>query len=63
MIKIIDTKPHKSVVREVVCKHCGSTLEYTPSDIEQSYSTDYTGGRDYYNLIKCPSCSHEIGVE
>ena len=63
MIKIIDTKPHKSVVKEVVCKNCGSTLEYTPADIERSYSTDYTGGRDYYNFIKCPCCYKEVGVK
>lgn len=62
MIKIIDTKPHKSVVKEVVCKNCGSTLEYTPSDVKRDYSTDYTGDRDYYNYINCPSCSHKIVV-
>jgi DNA-directed RNA polymerase subunit RPC12/RpoP len=63
MIRIIDTKPHKSVVKEVVCKNCGSTLEYTPSDVQRSYTTDYTGGKDYYNFVKCPSCSHEIVVK
>lgn len=63
MIKIIDTNPHKSVVKEVVCKNCGSTLEYTPSDVQRSYTTDYTGDKDYYNFIKCPSCSHEIVVK
>jgi len=63
MIRIIKTEPDKSVTKEVICKNCGSTLEYTPSDVVRDYSTDYTGGRDYYNYIRCLSCSHEITVK
>lgn len=59
MINIIDTKQHKIVVKEVVCKNRGSTLEYTPIDVKR----DYTGERDYYNFIKCPSCSHKSVVK
>ena len=25
--------PHKSVVKECICRKCGCTLEYTPNDV------------------------------
>ena len=63
MVRIVKVEPHSSVVKEVVCRNCGVTLEYTPSDIKEDYSTDYTGGTDYYKYIKCPPCGHEVQVK
>jgi ribosomal protein S27E len=62
MIRVIKTEPDKSVTKEVICKNCGSTLEYTPSDVTQDYYTDYTGGKEYYHFIKCPTCHNEARV-
>jgi ribosomal protein S27E len=62
MIRIIKTAPDKTVTREVICRNCGSTLEYTPSDVVMDYYTDYTGGKDYYYFIKCPACTCEVKV-
>lgn len=61
-IRIIDTTPHKSVVKEVVCRNCGVTLEYTPADIQSVTVCDYRGDSDTYHHIKCPNCSHEQTV-
>lgn len=62
MVVIVNKDPHKSVVKEVICRKCGVTLSYVPIDIKESYSTDYTGGRDTYYFIKCPSCEHQVIV-
>lgn len=61
-IRVIKTEPHPSVVKQVICRNCGATLEYTPNDIKEDYSTDYTGGRDYYRYIPCPPCGHQVHV-
>lgn len=63
MVKVISTVPHQSVVKEVVCKNCGSTLEYVPKDVQQKIHYDYTGGADYFSVIECPVCNHQIGVK
>ena len=62
MIRIIDEVPSPEVVKRTVCRHCGVTIEYTPSDVEKDFSTDYTGGKDYYNFVRCPKCRSEIHV-
>lgn len=51
MVTVVDTKPHKSVVKEVVCRNCGATLEYTPNDVQSELHHDYGGGCDTYNFI------------
>jgi DNA-directed RNA polymerase subunit RPC12/RpoP len=63
MIRVIDDKPHPSIVKQVICRNCGSTLEYTPNDVTIDWSTDYTGSRDASNYINCPKCSKRIGVK
>jgi len=60
MVRIIKTEPDKSVVKEVICKNCGVTLEYTPKDKQVDYSTDYLGGRDHYSFICCPNCTDRV---
>jgi DNA-directed RNA polymerase subunit RPC12/RpoP len=62
MVKVISTVPHHSVVKEVVCRNCGSTLEYVPKDIKQEIHYDYTGGTDNFKFIECPTCTHKVGV-
>ena len=63
MVRIISAAPHPSVVREVICKHCGATLEYVPADIKEKTISDYTGGTDILYFIKCPSCGTNISVK
>lgn len=62
-IRIIDTQPHKSVVKEIVCRNCGVTLEYTPNDVKDYISHDYGGGSDTYYYIPCPSCNHKVSIK
>ena len=61
-IKIIDEKPHKSVLKKRVCDYCGVTLEYTPNDVKTATSYDYGGGSDDYEFIKCPKCKKILEV-
>jgi ribosomal protein S27E len=62
MIKVIDDKPHPTVVKQVVCRNCGVTLEYTPADVQSFVHYDYGGGSDTVLYIPCPKCSHEQHV-
>lgn len=62
VIKVIDDKPHKSVVKEAICSNCGVTLEYVPADIEERMVTDYTGDSDVIRFIRCPKCQHQHTV-
>ena len=62
MVTVVITVPHPSVIKEVVCRKCGSTLNYVPADIQQRTETDYGGGRDIVKFIKCPPCGNEIHV-
>lgn len=63
MVKIISTVPHSSVVKEVVCKNCGSTLSYVPMDIRQETHHDYGGGSDLFRYIQCPVCNNKVGAK
>jgi ribosomal protein S27E len=63
MVTVVKTEPHSSVVKEVICKNCGATLQYTPVDVKEDYSTDYTGGRDYFKYINCPPCGKKVTVK
>jgi ribosomal protein S27E len=62
MVTVVSREPHRSVVREVICRHCGSTLQYVPNDVKEDYTSDYTGGKDYYNYIQCPNCNKHVTV-
>ena len=61
-IQVVDKGPHKSVVKEVVCQHCGATLSYAPVDIHSRTVSDYGGGSDTLNTIHCPQCEHNQRV-
>lgn len=62
MVTVVSRVPAKEVVKQVVCRSCGCTLEYVPNDIKEDYDTDYTGSKDYYRYIKCPDCGHEVRI-
>lgn len=62
VIRVIDDKPHKSMVKEVICTHCGVTLEYTPVDVKENIVRDYTGDSDVIRYIQCPKCNHKQNV-
>lgn len=62
MVRVVNQAPHPSVVKEVICRNCGSTLEYTPRDIQKRTETDYTGGRDIVHFITCPPCGNQVTV-
>jgi hypothetical protein len=65
MVKLVDRGPHPSVIKEVVCKNCGATLSYTPNDIKERVTSDYTGSKDIDYYIKCPveECKKDIYVK
>jgi DNA-directed RNA polymerase subunit RPC12/RpoP len=63
MVTVVSTVPHPSVVKEVVCKNCGATLQYTPNDIKEGKSYDYTGSFDMVYSIKCPPCGNDVFVK
>jgi hypothetical protein len=62
MIKIIKEGPHQSVVKEVICKNCGCTLEYAPVDVKNYVHHDYGGGSDTVYHINCIKCNQQINV-
>lgn len=47
-------------VKEITCRNCSARLQYTPSEERRDYSTDYTGGKDYYSYILCPGCGGKV---
>lgn len=51
-----------SIKKQVTCRNCSSVLEYLPKDIIEDARTDYTGDKDVYNIITCPSCSKSVTV-
>lgn len=60
-IKIINKKPHESVVKRRVCSDCGITFTYTPIDrVLKNYSCCGSMESDFF--IKCPNCNSEMIV-
>jgi hypothetical protein len=50
MAKIVeDPKP-----RRVKCDECCATIEYMPEEVVVYNGTDYSGGPDGYERVKCP---------
>ena len=62
MIKVISDKPHPSVVKQIICKNCGATLEYVPQDLQEDHHTDYLGDTDYWKYVRCPKCDNKVVV-
>jgi RNase P subunit RPR2 len=61
-IKIIDIGPDASVVKKIICKHCGATLEYCPIDVV-SVEIKSDSDLDVTSWINCPNCGKMIRVE
>jgi predicted RNA-binding Zn-ribbon protein involved in translation (DUF1610 family) len=60
-MKVISTKPAKSVKKRKICEGCGSTIEYVPNDVITLWSgTDYGGGPDGATGFKCPTCNKNV---
>lgn len=49
-----------SAVKEITCQKCATRLQYTLSEERKDYSTDYTGSKDTYSYILCPSCGNQV---
>jgi DNA-directed RNA polymerase subunit RPC12/RpoP len=62
MVTVVSKQPHHSVVKETVCRNCGSVLQYVPRDIKQRTVSDYLGDRDIINYIECPECNEQVTV-
>jgi len=63
MVTVVSTAPHPSVVKEVICRNCGATLNYVPADVQERTESDYGGGRDIVKFIKCPPCGNQQTVK
>ena len=63
MVTVVNTVPHPSVIKEVVCRNCGATLSYVPADVKKEIHKDYGGGSDTIYYIRCPPCSHKVLVD
>lgn len=58
MVTVVSTVPHKSVVKEAICRECGATLSYVPKDIEVR-RVSHCGHVDTEYFIKCPACGND----
>jgi DNA-directed RNA polymerase subunit RPC12/RpoP len=63
MVRIVKVEPHPTVVKEVVCRSCGATLEYVPNDVKSNSYRDIDGGYDTDHHITCPNCSKQVKVK
>lgn len=63
MVTVVSKVPHQSVVKETVCRNCGSTLQYVPRDIKERTVSDYTGDREIVRYIDCPECNDRVTVK
>ena len=57
MVRVVSSIPDHSVVKQVVCRHCGITLEYVPNDVKEDHGKDYSGGAYQQEWVDCPQCS------
>lgn len=50
----------RQAVREIFCQHCGSLLEYSPSDVQEAWHEDYLGDGTWVPYIECPECEKHV---
>ena len=56
-VRVIKTDPAPEVVKQIVCRHCGATLEYVPNDVKSYHGTGIGGGPDGQEWVDCPNCN------
>jgi DNA-directed RNA polymerase subunit RPC12/RpoP len=60
-MKVINSEPDKSVVKTIICMHCGVTIEYVPNDIKVLWrATEIDGGIEVGMGFECPNCNKRI---
>lgn len=52
----------KVAVKHVACQHCGSELEYSPSDVQQGIQSQFEGPAVRISFIECPECRKHVKV-
>lgn len=40
--------------KKVKCRDCRATIGYLPEEVESHHGTDYGGGPDGWERVKCP---------
>lgn len=63
MVTVVSTVPHPSVIKEAVCRNCGSALNYVPRDVQSRTYKDYSGCSDTDYFIVCPTCDEKVFVK
>ena len=59
-VRVVKTEPDPEVVKRVICRHCGATLEYVPNDVKKRDGRDMGGGgADGWEWVDCPSCNKQ----
>jgi len=58
MVSVVGKDPR--AVKRVTCKNCGAILEYTKAEVREHHGTDYGGGPDGFEYIKCPQCTARV---
>ena len=60
-MKVVARGPDSRVVRQVVCRGCGATVEYVPNDVRELYrGKDISGCGEGRDGFSCPSCGKDI---
>jgi len=60
VVRIIRDEPAPEVVKQVICRNCGATLEYVPADVHTYVGRDISGGPDGQEWIDCPKCQKRV---
>lgn len=58
-IEVIDRTPHPDVLKKVICKNCGVTLQYLPIDTVVGWKSA-GGDRWTVDYIVCPECKSQV---
>lgn len=60
-MRVVNKVPDPSVVKHIVCRNCGVTIEYVPKDVRNLWTgTDYGGGPDGADGFNCPECNELV---
>lgn len=59
-VKVVKIKPPKEIIKRIVCRPCGATLEYLEGDVCEHHGTDIGGGPDGREWIICPNCNRDV---